>query len=78
MVGDSMETIKTFRKSTSKYMGVSWDSYNKKWRAQISFNKKVIYIGMFCSEVEAGEAYVKRLEELKEIYTVDKAVNGEM
>ena len=55
-----MEIMETYRKSTSKYIGVSWDSKNNKWRAQISYNKKVSYIGLFNNEIEAGEAYVKR------------------
>ena len=63
-----MEILETYRKSTSKYIGVSWDSKNNKWRAQISYNKKVSYIGLFDNEIEAGEAYVKRKRELDSIY----------
>lgn len=42
---------------TSKYKGVSWDSENKKWKAQITFNNKTKYLGRFVEEKTAAEAY---------------------
>ncbi|GAH46575.1 unnamed protein product [marine sediment metagenome] len=43
--------------SHSKYIGVSWHKYKKKWYAQISVNGKRKHIGYFDDEIEAGKAY---------------------
>lgn len=45
----------------SKYPGVSWHSQNKKWRAQISINSKRKRLGLFNTEEEAHQAYLKAL-----------------
>ena len=42
---------------TSKYKGVYWYKIGKKWRAQITFKYKKIYIGQFDNEIEAAMAY---------------------
>lgn len=43
--------------SKSKYLGVSWDKPNQKWRAQIQRDRKNRHIGLYESEVEAALAY---------------------
>lgn len=43
--------------SSSKYLGVNYHIVRKKWQAQITINKKAIYLGMYNSEDEAGCAY---------------------
>lgn len=48
-------------KFTSKYVGVSWSKEYKKWKAQITINMKAIALGSFDSEIEASNAYQKRL-----------------
>ncbi len=48
---------KTRRKCSSKYKGVSWCKYRKKWQVQIRVNGKPKYIGLFSDEVEAACAY---------------------
>lgn len=50
-------------KSSSEYVGVSWKSKNKKWTAQITINKKRIYLGLFDTEIEAHNAYQNKLKE---------------
>lgn len=42
---------------SSKYKGVSWFKRDKKWKANITVNKKSIYLGMYESEFEAAAAY---------------------
>ena len=48
---------------SSKYIGVSWDSWAKKWKSSIKFNGKSEHLGNFNSEEEASEAYRSRLNE---------------
>lgn len=45
------------RLSSSKYKGVSWHKYNRKWRARIGHNKKEIHLGSFTNELDAAMAY---------------------
>ena len=40
----------------SGHVGVNWDASNKKWTAQISINKKRVYIGNFTTIEEAIQA----------------------
>lgn len=49
---------------TSKYKGVSFHTRDQNWRAQISINKKVVYIGGYATEQEAVLAYNKRAKEV--------------
>lgn len=49
------------KKGTSQYKGVRWD---KKWRAQITYNKKQKHLGFFNNEIDAAKAYDKKAKEL--------------
>ncbi len=44
-------------KSSSQFVGVSWSKENKKWRAQIRVNRKLIHLGYFTTEKEASNTY---------------------
>lgn len=51
--------------TSSKYIGVSYKAKGaRRWEASISVDKKYIYIGRFYTEIEAANAYKKKLEEL--------------
>lgn len=50
-------------KSTSKYIGVSWNKAAKKWKCELTFNKKRKYLGYFENEYEAHLAYVKFIKQ---------------
>lgn len=52
---------KTYKKTTSIYKGVQKipKMYKKPWRAGISVNSKILHLGYFATENEAGEAYNK-------------------
>jgi hypothetical protein len=50
---------KSYKGSSSKYKGVGWDKWAKKWKAQIQTNGKSKHLGLFTSEEEAAEAYNK-------------------
>ena len=47
------------RKCHSKFKGISWHKYRKKWSAQIWFNGDIKFIGYFDDEIEAAKAYDK-------------------
>lgn len=48
---------KTTRACTSRFKGVSWNKFDKKWTAMIGFQGKSHYLGQFTDEVEAAKAY---------------------
>jgi len=41
----------------SQFTGVTWCKKSKKWRAQITINKKLTFLGFFVNEVSAARAY---------------------
>ena len=43
---------------TSQYKGVSWDKFNRRWRAQL-FHKRPVSLGRFIYEKDAAVAYDK-------------------
>ena len=40
-------------KTSSQYIGVSWNKNSKKWQSDITINSKSIYLGLFHTELEA-------------------------
>ena len=50
-------------KSTSKYVGVSWDKTRDKWKVYIVIDGKNRYLGRFTNEYDAHLAYQKKLKE---------------
>lgn len=50
---------------TSKYTGVCWDRYNKKWLSQITIKGKTKKLGRFTCELEASKKYQEELGKLK-------------
>jgi hypothetical protein len=48
---------KTRSKTTSRFIGVSFDKINRNWKVQIRHQGKTIFIGRFDSEIEAARAY---------------------
>lgn len=49
-------------KTTSKFTGVRYEISRRKWRAEITINNKLHFLGRFNSELEASEAYNKKLK----------------
>ena len=49
---------------TSKYIGVYWNKWTKKWISQIKINKKSTHIGSFSTEIEAYNAYKEKLKSI--------------
>ena len=48
----------------SKYVGVSWDKQKSKWVSQIRINKKKVFLGRYDLEIDAHNAYQKKLKEI--------------
>jgi hypothetical protein len=63
---------KKWEGTTSKYLGVSWHNNTNKWSAQITINRKHIYLGSFKIEDEAYEAWRACVVEnnLQEFYSL--------
>jgi AP2 domain len=55
----SLNSSKGNHKGTSKYLGVSWNKQNSKWRANFNLHGKQKHIGLFDSETDAAQAYNK-------------------
>lgn len=53
---------------SSKYLGVTWCKVNKNWKVMCNDTllKKKIHIGVYDNEEEAGAAYQKYVEEMKQ------------
>jgi hypothetical protein len=49
--------LKTKSKRSSKYKGVCWHKYAKRWMAHITIDLKLKYIGVFKKESDAAAAY---------------------
>ena len=73
----NMSNIVKYKTNTSGYKGVGWSKTAKKWRAQISYMHKDIYIGSYNTPQEASEAYKKKAIELFGEFacTGDDAIN---
>lgn len=50
---------------TSKYVGVCWQTRDKKWRAKIQVKGKLISLGHFNKEIDAHNAYQNKLNSIK-------------
>lgn len=50
--------------NTSGFKGVSWHKITKKWRADITVNKKQSYIGSYKTKEEAAKAYNRKALEI--------------
>lgn len=57
---------------SSRYIGVSFNMENKKWRARLSINRKLIYLGQYDTEEEAYEAFKQAVVEnnLQDFYNL--------
>ena len=49
---------------SSSYKGVTWHKHKRRWNARIYFNNKMIQLGYYKSEQDAGSAYDAAAREL--------------
>jgi len=52
------------KNKTSKYTGVSWDRWKKKWKATIRVKKEHLFLGRFNTEEEAAAVYNDKIKEV--------------
>ena len=50
--------------ATSQYRGVSWHDRDRRWVAQIQFNRTNFYLGCYSEEIDAAKAFDKKAIEL--------------
>ena len=56
--------------TSSTFKGVTLDKRCKKWMARIGINGELKFLGLFKSEIEAGEAYNRAAKELNGEYAM--------
>ncbi len=54
---NNMNRQKQSGKYSSHFKGVTWHKLGNKWMAQIHFNNKILYLGLFLNEIDAAKAY---------------------
>ena len=65
IVSGRENTNRKHLKSTSKYVGVSWNKSSNKWVSQIRIKGKGKHLGYFTDEYEAHQAYQEKLNLIK-------------
>ena len=58
------ENISRQKPKTSKYTGVCWCKRKKKWKSQITINKKTINLGKYKCELKAHLVYKEKLKSI--------------
>lgn len=56
-ISENNRNTSSHKGSSSKYLGVYWDSNKNKWKASISYKNKVIHLGRYSIETQAALAY---------------------
>ena len=64
IVTQRFNACKTQGKYSSKYKGVSWNKYAKKWLAKITISGKQKHLGRYIDELQAHQAYQNALKNL--------------
>lgn len=65
LITQRKNTSKSQKNKSSKYTGVCWDKYAKKWKSNIRINGRSKHIGNFTNEHEAFLAYENKLKEIE-------------
>lgn len=72
LISKGRQGIKNSGNPSSVYVGVSFTSFNAKWKAVITHKKKSYHLGFFDAEEDAARAYD---EKAREIYGDDAKTN---
>ena len=75
MLNKSVEEIQAYfgiAQFSSNYKGVSYEKQSNKWKAQIQINGKKIHLGLFKTEPEAHQTYLKAVELMEQYIDNDQ------
>lgn len=56
-IAENNQNRRRKKNNKSGHKGVSWHSYNKRWRSQITVQGKDTHLGYFLTKEEAADAY---------------------
>jgi len=62
LVTNRINSSKDRYNGSSNFIGVTYNKKSKKWRSQITINKKRIGLGYFTNEIDASNAYQNKLK----------------
>lgn len=62
------------QKSSSKYIGVTWSKYAKKWQVAINIKAKINHLGYFINEIDASNEYQRALEEFNKTGNITRKI----
>ena len=62
---ESARNTKKRKKTTSKHKGVSWNKRQKKWEARLTLNRKLLFLGYFNNEDDAGQVVNDEIRKYK-------------
>lgn len=65
LITNRENSSKDKKNGTSKYTGVMWHKKKQKWESRIRVNGRLLFLGLFLDELDAHNAYVEKLEEIK-------------
>lgn len=66
LITQRKNTSKDKNKNTSMYTGVCWNKKSQKWQSYIRINNKKVHLGLFTNELDANNAYQKKLNQIKQ------------
>ncbi len=64
---NSANSVRPFD-SLSGFKGATWDASHNKWKSQITFNNRCIFIGRYATPEEAHVAYARKARELQGLF----------
>lgn len=63
-VSENQMNSNSQKNSSSRFKGVTWHKYARRWQAQIRHNGRTIYLRLFLSEIDAALAYNRKATEM--------------
>ena len=61
---ENKQNSRSYKNRLSAFKGLCWVERNRRWKSQITQNKKTIFLGYFHKEIDAAKAYDVKAKEL--------------